>query len=72
MKSFSNAYQERLLHEKRWIMINGIFRKWPDSYIMKTTHSGKKKRRGRKEENDTEKLRRGRRGKEQEGSGEVS
>ena len=53
-------------------MINGIFRKWPDSYIMKTTHSGKKKRRGRKEENDTEKLRRGRRGKEQEGSGEVS
>lgn len=39
MKSFSKAYQESLLHEKDWIMINGIFRKWPDSYIMKVTHS---------------------------------
>ena len=32
----------------------------------------KKERRGRTEEKETEKLRRGRRGKEQEGSGEVS
>ena len=63
MKSFSNTYQERLLCVKQWIMINGIFRTWLDSYITKTTHSGKKREKGKERGEGDRKTEKGTKGK---------